>query len=156
MSHNANEVLQSSKQLHRQVQAVTLKAVNDGTKELQTGIRANIPEKRGQSAGAFEGYAASGALWRDVTRTEARRSGTTTIGDVYMMPGRSIKYKNIHEYGGIIRARRKPYLVFQVKGQWVRVKQVRIRAKRYFSGPRVRALRPRIEAAMAKALGKIK
>jgi len=29
-----------------------------------------------------------------------------------------------HEYGGVIKAKNKPYLVFKIDGHWVRVKQV--------------------------------
>lgn len=38
----------------------------------------------------------------------------------------SLIYAAIQEYGATIRARRAPYLVFQVGGQWVRVRQVTI------------------------------
>ena len=157
MSHNANEVLRSSRQLHRQMQAVTVQAVDAGAEELQASIRRNIPASRGQRAGAFEGYAASGALWSDVQRTKARRSGLVTVSEVYMRPGRSRIYQRIHEHGGIIRAKNPSgYLRFKIKGRWVRVRQVRIRRKQYFSGPRVQSARPRIEGAMARLLSRLR
>lgn len=156
MTHNANEVLRSSRQLHRNLQGITVKAVDAGTEELQAAIRSNIPRSRGQSAGRFAGYAASGALWSDVQKTAARRAGTVVTADVYMRPGRSRLYQRIHEHGGIIRARRKPYLVFKIGGRWVRVKQVRIRKKEYFSGATMQRARPRIEAAMARVLSRFR
>lgn len=156
MSHNADEVRKSARQLHRNLQGVTVKAVDAGADELQTTIRSNIPHSRGQSAGRFEGYAASGALWSDVQKTAAKRSGTIVTADVYMRPGRSRLYQRIHEHGGVIRAKNKPYLVFKVKGRWVRVKQVRIRKKEYFSGATMQRARPRIEAAMARVLSRFR
>lgn len=139
------------------MQGVTVRAVDAGLDELRAGIRSNIPASRGQAAGKFEGYAANGALWSDVQVTRARRSGAVVVGDVYMRPGRSRVYQWIHERGGVIRAKNPSgYLTFKIKGRWVRVKQVRIRKKEYFSGPRTRALGPRISAAMARALSKLR
>lgn len=40
-------------------------------------------------------------------------------------------YGAIHEYGGTITPKNGPYLTFQVGGQWVRAKQVRIKEKRF-------------------------
>lgn len=157
MTHNANEVLRSSRQLHRQLQAVTVQAVDKSADELQAAIRANIPHTRGQSAGRFPGYAATGALWSDVQRTKARRVGLVTVADVYMRPGASRVYQRVHEHGGVIRAKNKPYLVFKIGGRWVRVKQVRIRKKEYFSGAsQSRSVRARIESAMSRMLSRIR
>ena len=156
-ANNANEVRRSARQLHRNLQGVTVQAVDAGTSELQAAIRSGIPSHRGQPAGGFEGYAANGALWSDVQTTKARRVGTITTGDVYMRPGRSRVYQQIHDKGGIIRAKNPTgYLTFKINGRWVRVRQVRIRAKHYFSGPKVKAARPRIEAAMARVLGRVR
>lgn len=44
-------------------------------------------------------------------------------------------YAAIHEFGGTIRAKNKPYLVFQTRdGSWHSVKQVIIKPKKYFYG----------------------
>jgi CxxC motif-containing protein (DUF1111 family) len=54
-----------------------------------------------------------------------------------MIDNGSRKYQRIHELGGVIRAkpdnRAGGYLVFKIKGRWVKVRQVRIRRKRYFA-----------------------
>lgn len=157
MTHNANEVLQSSRQLHRSLQAATMRGNDAAADELQAAIRSNIPSARGRRAGGFEGYAARGVMWSDVQRTRTRRVGLITVSEVYMRPGQSRVYQRIHEHGGVIRAKRPGgYLRFKVRGRWVQVRQVRIRAKRYFSGPRVQAARPRIEAAIARVLSKVR
>lgn len=60
---------------------------------------------------------------------------------------RGIIYARIQEEGGVIVARRAPYLVFQTRsGNWVRVKQVTITGKRYMHKSAV-ALRPRARDA---------
>ncbi len=160
MTHNANEVLRSSRQLHRNLQGLTVQAVDAGADEMQKAIRAGIPKSSGGAVGNFPGYAAKGALWNDVSRTRARRAGAIVSADLYMAPGKSRVYQKIHEYGGVIRAkpgnRAGGYLVFRIGGRWIKTRSVRIKRKEYFSGPKVRAARPRIEGAMARALGKLR
>ena len=41
------------------------------------------------------------------------------------------EYARIQEFGGTVTAKNKPYLVFQVNGQWVKKKSVMIRGKHY-------------------------
>jgi phage gpG-like protein len=45
--------------------------------------------------------------------------------------GTNLIYAAIHEFGGVITAKRAPYLVFQVAGNWVRTKTVKIKRKEY-------------------------
>lgn len=57
---------------------------------------------------------------------------------------KGVVYAAIHEYGGIIRARRAPYLVFRTyDGRWHRVKKVRMPARPY--------ARPALKKEQAKA-----
>ena len=133
MSHNANEVLRSSRKLHSDLVGGTLLSNKAAAREVQLAIRDNLPGHR-SAAGKFQGYAATGALRRAVSVTAPRKTAQGYEAEVYMMPDKTKVYQSIHEYGGIIRARRAPYLVFKVKGQWVRVKQVRIRQKKYWRG----------------------
>jgi len=135
MSHNANEVLRSSRKLHSDLTAASMQSCKAAAREVQLAIRDNLPQYH-TAAGKFEGYAATGALRRAVSVTAPRKTRDGYHAEVYMMPDKTQVYQSIHEYGGIIRARRKPYLVFQVRGQWVRVKQVRIRQKRYWRSVR--------------------
>jgi hypothetical protein len=133
MSHNANEVLRSSRKLHSDLTAASMLACKAAAREVQLAIRNNLPGYH-TAAGKFEGYAATGALRRAVSVTAPRKTRQGYEAEVYMMPDRTKPYQSIHEYGGIIRPKRAPYLVFKVKGQWVRTKQVRIRQKRYWRG----------------------
>lgn len=131
MAHNANEVLRSGRKLHSDLTAASLQSCKTAAREVQLAIRDNLPQHH-TAAGKFEGYAATGALRRAVSVTAPRKTRQGYEAEVYMMPDRTKVYQSIHEYGGIIRARKAPYLVFKVKGRWVRVKQVRIRQKKYW------------------------
>lgn len=131
MSHNANEVLRSSRKLHHDLVSASLQVNKASAREVQLAIRDNLPAHH-SPAGKFEGYAATGALRRAVSVTAPRKVREGYHSEVFMAPDRTKVYQSIHEYGGIIRPRRKKYLTFKVKGRWVRVKQVRIRQKKYF------------------------
>jgi hypothetical protein len=131
MSHNANEVLRSSRKLHNDLTAASLQVCKAAAREVQLAIRDNLPGHH-TPAGKFEGYASTGALRRAVSVTAPRKVAGGYHAEVFMAPDRTKPYQSIHEYGGIIRARSKPYLRFKVRGQWVRVKQVRIRQKKYW------------------------
>lgn len=60
-------------------------------------------------------------------------------GKLAVLVGTGVKYAAIHEYGGTIRAKSKPYLWFKGSMGWARVKQVTI-PKRPYLGPSVTAL----------------
>lgn len=45
--------------------------------------------------------------------------------------GTNLVYARIQEYGGTISAKKAPYLVFRVNGQWVRTKQVTLKGHPY-------------------------
>jgi len=94
-------------------------------------VRANIKAK---PAGVFPGYAISGALARKVVASEPKKSRQGWTATVRVLTtGKQRLYALIHEVGGTIKAKGSGYLHFKVQGQWVRVKSVRIRAKRYFA-----------------------
>ena len=133
MSHNANEVLRSSRKLHSDLVSANSRVTKAAAREVQLAIRDKLPGYR-TGAGKFEGYAATGALRRAVSTTAPRKTRNGYEAEVFLAPGPHMVYAAIHEYGGIIRARRAPYLVFKVKGQWVSVKQVRIRQKKFWRG----------------------
>lgn len=135
MTHNANEVLRSSRKLHNDLVAANGKVVQAAAREVQLAIRNNLPGYR-TPAGKFEGYAATGALRRAVSVTAPRKTSQGYHAEVFMAPGKTSVYASIHEYGGVIRARRKKYLRFKVRGRWVQVREVRIRQKKYWRGVR--------------------
>lgn len=139
MSHNANEVLRSSRKLHSDLTGGTLQSNKAAAREVQLAIRDNLPGHR-TAAGKFQGYAATGALRRAVSVTAPRKTSAGFHSEVFMAPDRTRIYQAIHEYGGIIRAkpgnRAGGYLVFRIMGRWVKVKQVRIRQKKYFRSVR--------------------
>lgn len=43
--------------------------------------------------------------------------------------GTNVKYAAIHQFGGIIRAKNKPYLKFNIGGRWAQKKEVTISAR---------------------------
>ena len=67
---------------------------------------------------------------------QLRRSITHKVhGYDYAEVGTNLVYAAIQEYGGTIKAKNKPYLRFKTKsGNWVRVKSVVIKAKKYMEG----------------------
>ncbi len=101
-------------------------------------IRKRIPPGATTSSGMsnrFPGYAATGRLKGAVVATPVRREGDSFVSLVGIPPtadNLTLIKAYVHEFGKVIRTRRAPYLHFQVQGQWVKVKRVRIRAKRFF------------------------
>jgi hypothetical protein len=66
-------------------------------------------------------------------------------------------YAGIHEFGGIIRAKNPSgYLTFRVRGQWVRVRQVRIRQKKYWRGATTSVAGVKIAASADKVMRSVK
>lgn len=55
-----------------------------------------------------------------------RRSLTIDLSEDEVTVGTNLEYARIHDKGGEIRAKNKPYLVFQINGHWVRTKKVTI------------------------------
>lgn len=46
------------------------------------------------------------------------------VSENTVLVGTDLVYARQKEYGGVIKAKNAPYLVFQIDGQWVQVKQV--------------------------------
>ena len=62
-------------------------------------------------------------------------------------------YARIHDYGGTIVPKTKPYLVFKIAGQWIRTKKVTI-PKRPFLKPALRDAAKMFESFMKAKLEK--
>jgi len=60
-------------------------------------------------------------------------------------------YAKIHEFGGVIEARKKPFLAFQIDGKWIFTKKVVIPARPYLR-PAVDNHMGEIKQAIADAL----
>jgi hypothetical protein len=101
-------------------------------------IRKRIPPGASTSSGMsnrFPGYAATGGLKNAVVAGPLQVQGNVyraTVGIPATTSPAILTRAYVHEFGKVIHARRAPYLVFQVQGQWVKTKRVRIRAKRFF------------------------
>jgi hypothetical protein len=129
---NAASVKQSVKrELSRQQKRAGQLAGTVG-RAMRDNIRANIAPK--SAGGVFPGYAMTGQLRKSVEATTPKRTRGGWLVVVRIVPrGRVARYAEIHETGGIIRAKRAPYLHFKVQGQWVRIEEVEITRKLYFS-----------------------
>ena len=46
------------------------------------------------------------------------------VSENTVLVGTDLVYAKQKEYGGVIKAKNAPYLVFQIDGQWVQIKQV--------------------------------
>ena len=102
----------------------------------------------------LERWASSAAPYKRGTlrRSIQRLPPSSERGRIIGIVGTKLIYARIQEEGGIIRAKHKPYLVFQVDGgDWVRTKQVTIPAQPYME-PSVKKLEPRYIHFMGKAV----
>ena len=104
-----------------------------------TGARAtNPPQKLGRVSGRLAGSI--------VGRVETE--GNEVVGLV----GTKVIYARIHEFGGTIRAKRAPFLVFKLAdGTFRRVKSVTIPARPYLQ-PAIKWARPRIAQLLRRGL----
>lgn len=73
------------------------------------------------------------------------------LGGLIRINKKSQYPKGIHERGGVITAKRKPYLTFQVGGQWVKVKSVTI-PPRPFLAPAVDATHKEVARIIGSVL----
>lgn len=60
---------------------------------------------------------------------EVTEASTKITGKVYSAG--DVKYAAIHEYGGVILPKNADYLVFQIQGQWKKVKSVTMPERSY-------------------------
>ena len=151
--HNAPEVLKWSRALHKRMELATRNSTNRAARHVRDAIRDEIPPPKG--AGAFPGYKARGTLKRAVVTVGPKKSRDGWQADVVInRNSRAAVYARIHEVGGVIYARRAPWLIFRkppvmtrsgIPGnkafvfrgrdgrEYVATKAVRIRRKRYFA-----------------------
>lgn len=92
----------------RQIMPTALKSVGKFGKDLQTRVRIEIRKRAKIRTGALEQSWELSPLTREGVKLFSRSV-----------------YSRMRDKGGVIRARRKPYLVFKVGGRWVRTKRVR-------------------------------
>lgn len=62
-----------------------------------------------------------------------------------------VPYARIHEFGGTIRAKNKPYLTFKIGNRWIRKKQVVIPARPYM-GPAIEGVQERYQEHLSAAI----
>lgn len=65
-----------------------------------------------------------------------------------------VPYARIHEYGGTVRAKSKPYLTFKIGNRWIRKKQVVIPARPYM-GPAIEGVQERYQEHLRAAIERI-
>lgn len=75
----------------------------------------------------------TGRLRRSLTVTGGENIFQT--GKNFVSTGSTVPYASIQNFGGIIRAKNAPYLVFQVNGRWYKKKQVTIPARPFLVVP---------------------
>jgi len=129
VTHNAGEVISGAQKTKMRLDRGTRRLHNKISITARDNIRANIGQP------PFPGYATKGGLAKKTVRSKMKKVGPHFIGRVYVqLTGKQARYALIHEYGGVIRAKRAPYLIFHIPGVgWRRVKKVTIKAKGYFS-----------------------
>ncbi len=117
-----------------------LTSLFEGAKVLERKVKQNIRKQK----------LIDTSNYRQSITAEKLRDGAATHTPVIYGP--------IHEFGGTIRAKRAPFLIFKVNGQWFRVKSVRIPARPHWrpalaSGQR--DIIKGINASLIKSLVKI-
>jgi hypothetical protein len=136
VQHNTPAVVRQTMRVEKHFALGSRKAANRAGRAIRDAIREQIPPGGNRAAGNFEGYAATGTLRRNIVATEPQprpRAGDWTVTVGLRSGTKADVYARIHRDGGTIRAKNAPYLVFKVKGHWVRVKSVRIRKKNYMA-----------------------
>jgi hypothetical protein len=134
VTHNTPQVTEAYRRLEKKFAFATRKAASRAGRVIRDAIREQIPPPRG--AGNFPGYAATGTLRRAIVDTEPvnrPRASDWQVSVLVNEQSRARVYAHIHNVGGVIRARRAPYLKFKIDGHWVQVKQVRIKRKNYMA-----------------------
>ncbi len=87
---------------------------------------------------------AGGGMGEQESIREIKREGNTIVGYY----GSKVPYAAIHEYGGTIKAKNAPYLVFKLGPFWYKKKQVTIPARPYLN-PALKDAQPEINSIMA-------
>ena len=80
-----------------------------------------------------------------------RDRGTSTQQITLTAGGPRVPYARIQEFGGIVRAKRAPYLVFRIGSRWFSKRSVKLPARRYL-GRAVDEVQRTAPARMAEAL----
>ena len=83
-----------------------------------------------------------------------RASIHTTESGLVAKVGTPLIYGRIHEKGGTIRAKNRPYLKFKIGGHWVQVQSVEIKARPDL-GPALREKGAEVVATLRGWLGKL-
>ncbi len=133
IKHNIQRVRQSVKDDQGRYNLRTRAMARKMGAEGRDLIRKNI-KSRG-AGGVFSGYAITGALAKGIVSSEPTKQGNGWVSRIRFRGNQKTRrYAEIHERGGVIRAKKAPYLVFYIPNVgWRRAKQVRIKAKRYFA-----------------------
>lgn len=107
-------------EINKQLSAKFLKIMKESPekskKAIEIGLRRCGDQLR-NDAGNLAPYK-SGNLKRSITME--------MVGSTKVIVGSNLEYARIHDEGGDILPKTKPYLMFQVNGHWVRVKKVHI------------------------------
>lgn len=113
-----------------------------------TGVKeaSEVVKKAAQRNVSGRFTARSGEMERSIAAIVSKKP----VGGVIRINKKAQYPKGIHERGGTITAKRKPWLVFQINGQWVKRKTVTIPA-RPFLGPALESNRKQV----AKIIGRV-
>ena len=101
-----------------------IKFLKDAPKGIEKGIRAGLftAGQKVRTDGIRMAPVLSGNLRRSITTNPRSVAGIKDHIDI----GTNLIYARIHDLGGVIKPKRKNYLVFKINGKWVRTKKVTI------------------------------
>lgn len=97
----------------------------------------------------------TGNLRDSIKLASFRQFSPTSGATAVITAGNSqVPYASIHEYGGVIRPTKKPFLAFQIEGVWVRALQVNIPSRPYLR-PALKELSPNFDSYLQASLNQI-
>jgi phage gpG-like protein len=126
--------------------AVTNLALRNLANDVVALAKANIdPSKSGL-------HSRSGLLRSSIKLRRFYQLSPGGTAEAVIAAGNSrVPYARIHEYGGTIRAKNKPYLTFKIGNRWIRKKQVVIPARPYL-GPAIEGVQERYQEHLSAAI----
>jgi hypothetical protein len=112
VTHNTKDVIKSTKKLGNTYNNAAAKACLAASHHIRDAVRKQVPAGGG-SVGLWDGYKATGTLRKYIVSSAVEHGGKTYKSRVYVRGYERTKfYAEIHNKGGIIRAKQGGWLRF--------------------------------------------
>lgn len=139
VSWNNTAIAKELQGMEAQLDKIAFNMARNLAYEVRDKIKRRLPPDGSETLGmpnTFPGYAATGQLRRWIHARQPVRGVNgqyrALVGLGAHAPDKVRMRFMVHEFGKVIHAKPGGYLTFRVQGKWVRVRQVRIREKRFY------------------------